>query len=380
MSRLIVAEFLTLDGVMEAPGFEEHRDGKNAWALRFQTTETQDYFRELLAGVGAFLLGRTTYQIWAAFWPTAGGDADVAKQMNDAKKYVVSNTLKEADWANSTVLSGDWAAQVAELKGDPGGDILVEGSADLVHGLMERDLIDEYQLLLFPVILGSGKHLFRDGIDLRPLRLVNTTVFPSGVVLLVYHPESEMPTSKYVEPGQYAWTTEQVRSLQAAQNTDRVLATVLFTDIVDSTARAAEMGDREWRKLLDRHDQVSRAEVMRWHGKLVKTTGDGILATFDAPTRALRCAFGLQESLAPLGLEIRAAIHTGEVELREGDVGGIGVHIASRALAEAGGGDVVVTQTVRDLATGTDLRFEPRGAVSLRGVPGQWQLFEASTG
>jgi len=380
MSRLIVAEFLTLDGVMEAPGFEEHRDGKNAWALRFQTTETQDYFRELLAGVGAFLLGRTTYQIWAAFWPTAGGDADVAKQMNDAKKYVVSNTLKEADWANSTVLSGDWAAQVAELKGDPGGDILVEGSADLVHGLMERDLIDEYQLLVFPVILGSGKHLFRDGIDLRPLRLVNTTAFPSGVVLLVYQPESEMPTSKYVEPGQYAWTTEQVRSLQAAQNTDRVLATVLFTDIVDSTARAAEMGDREWRKLLDRHDQVSRAEVMRWHGKLVKTTGDGILATFDAPTRALRCAFGLQESLAPLGLEIRAAIHTGEVELREGDVGGIGVHIASRALAEAGGGDVVVTQTVRDLATGTDLRFEPRGAVSLRGVPGQWQLFEASTG
>ena len=380
MSKLIVAEFLTVDGVMEAPGFEEHRDGKNAWALRFQTTETQDYFRELLAGVGAFLLGRTTYQIWAAFWPTAGGDADVAKQMNDAKKYVVSNTLKEADWANSTVLSGDWAAQVAELKGDPGGDILVEGSADLVHGLMERDLIDEYQLLLFPVILGSGKHLFRDGIDLRPLRLVNTTAFPSGVVLLVYQPESEMPTSKYVEPGQYAWTTEQVRSLQAAQNTDRVLATVLFTDIVDSTARAAEMGDREWRKLLDRHDQVSRAEVMRWHGKLVKTTGDGILATFDAPTRALRCAFGLQESLAPLGLEIRAAIHTGEVELREGDVGGIGVHIASRALAEAGGGDVVVTQTVRDLATGTDLRFEPRGAVSLRGVPGQWQLFEASTG
>jgi class 3 adenylate cyclase len=380
MSRLIVSEFLTLDGVMEAPGFEEHRDGKNAWALRLQTPETQKYFLDLLTTVGAFLLGRTTYQIWAAFWPTAGGDAEIVKQMNDARKYVVSNTLKEADWANSTLLSGDWAAQVAELKRMPGGDILVEGSADLVNGLMERDLIDEYQLLVFPVILGSGKHLFRDGIDLRPLRLVSTKVFPSGVVLLVYRPESEMPTSKYAEPGQYAWTTEQVRSLQAAQNTDRVLATVLFTDIVDSTARAAEVGDREWRRLLDRHDQVSRAEVTRWHGKLVKTTGDGILATFDAPTRALRCAFGLQESLAPHGLEIRAGIHTGEVEMREGDVGGIGVHIASRALAEAGAGDVVVTQTVRDLATGTDLRFEPRGAVSLRGVPGQWELFGASTG
>ena len=380
MSRLVVAEFLTVDGVMEAPGFEEHRDGKNAWALRMQTPELQDFFRDQLSHTTAFLLGRTTYQIWAAFWPTAGGDADLVKQMNDATKYVVSNTLKQADWANSTILSGNWAAKVAELKREPGGDILVEGSADLVNALMEHDLIDEYQLLVFPVILGSGKHLFRDGIDLRPLRLVKTKAFPSGVVLLVYHPASEMPTSKYAEPGQYAWTTEQVRSLQAAQNTDRVLATVLFTDIVDSTARAAEVGDREWRRLLDRHDQVSRAEVTRWHGTYVKSTGDGLLATFDAPTRALRCAFGLKESLAPLGLEIRAAIHTGEVEMREGDIGGIGVHIASRALAEAGRQEVIVTRTVRDLATGTDLRFDPRGVVGLRGVPGEWELFEASAG
>jgi len=379
MSRLIVAEFLTLDGVMEAPGFEEHRDGKNAWALRLQTPELQDFFRDQLSRVGAFLLGRTTYQIWAAFWPTAGGDADLVKQMNEATKYVVSNTLKEADWANSTLLSGNWAAQVAELKRKPGGDILVEGSADLVNGLMDHDLIDEYQLLVFPLILGSGKHLFRDGVDLRPLRLVNTKVFPSGVVLLVYHPESEMPTSQYAEPGYYTWTREQVMSLQAAQNTDRVLATVLFTDIVDSTQRAAELGDREWRRLLDRHDQVSRAEVTRWHGTYVKSTGDGLLATFDAPTRALRCAFGLKESLAALGLEIRAAIHTGEVEMREGDIGGIGVHIASRALAEAGRQEVIVTRTVRDLATGTDLTFEPRGVVGLRGVPGEWELFEASS-
>lgn len=380
MSRLVVAEFLTLDGVIEAPGFEEHRDGKNGWALRLQTPEMQDFFRDQLASVGAFLLGRTTYQIWAAFWPTAGGDADLVKQMNEATKYVVSNTLKEADWANSTLLAGDWAAKVAALKRKPGGDILVEGSADLVNGLMEHNLIDEYQLLVFPLILGSGKHLFRDGIDLRPLRLVNTKAFPSGVVLLVYHPESEMPTSRYAQPGYYTWTQEQVRSLQAAQNTDRVLATVLFTDIVDSTARAAEVGDREWRKLLDRHDQVSRAEVTRWHGTVVKTTGDGLLATFDAPTRALRCAFGLKESLAALGLRIRAAIHTGEIEMREGDIGGIGVHIASRALAEAGGDAVVVTRTVRDLATGTDLAFKPLGSVGLRGVPGEWELFEASAG
>jgi class 3 adenylate cyclase len=190
-------------------------------------------------------------------------------------------------------------------------------------------------------------------------------------------PQSEMPTSEYVE--EYSWTREQVRSLHAAQNTDRVLATVLFTDIVDSTARAAELGDREWRRVLDRHDQVSRAEVVRWHGTLVKSTGDGMLATFDAPTRALRCAFALQEELGGIGLEIRAAIHTGEIEMREGDVGGIGVHIASRALAEAQGHEVIVTRTVRDLATGTDLAFQPRGSVGLRGVPGEWELFEASS-
>jgi class 3 adenylate cyclase len=254
----------------------------------------------------------------------------------------------------------------------------VYGSADLAAGLMQEDLIDEYRLMLFPVILGSGKHLFRDEIDTHHLRLVDSRTFSSGVVLLTYQPEHDPPSGKYAEA--YRWTEEQIQSLHAAQDTDRVLATILFTDIVDSTGRAAALGDRPWRQLLDRHDQVSRAEVERWHGRVVKMTGDGILATFDAPTRALRCAFGLRTALAGLGLEIRAAIHTGEIEIREGDVGGIGVHIAARALAEAGQREVVVTRTVRDLATGTDLSFRALDSVGLRGVPGQWELFEASLG
>ena len=161
-------------------------------------------------------------------------------------------------------------------------------------------------------------------------------------------------------------------------DTDRVLATVLFTDIVDSTGRAAALGDKAWRQLLDRHDEITRTEVERWHGKLVKSTGDGCLATFDAPTRALRCAFALRSALGRQGLDIRAAIHTGEVELRGNDIGGIGLHIASRALSEAGARQVVVTRTVRELATGTDLEFTSLGTVGLRGVPGQWELFEAS--
>jgi class 3 adenylate cyclase len=170
-----------------------------------------------------------------------------------------------------------------------------------------------------------------------------------------------------------------MQSWQAAQNADRVLATVLFTDIVGSTERASQLGDQEWRRLLDRHDRAARTEVERFRGRFVKSTGDGILATFDAPTRALRCAFDLSGTLRDLGMSIRAAVHTGEIEIRDDDVGGIGVHIAARTLGRANGGDVVVTRTVRDLATGTDLTFRPLGTFGLRGIPGEWELFVAST-
>ncbi len=377
MRRLIVSEFMTLDGVMEAPGFEEHRDGRNAWALRLQNEETQRLNADLLFAADVLLLGRATYQIFAAFWPSAAGDDAFTRRMNDIPKYVVSTTLKEVDWGNSTILRGDVATEVAQLKEQPGGDIVVYGSADLVAALMKHGLVDEYRFMLFPIVLGSGKRLFRDGVDTSHLRLVESQTFGTGIVFLRYEPGQGVPTSEYVES--YAWTREQVRSLHAAQDTDRVLATILFTDIVDSTRRAAALGDRQWRQLLDHHDQVAQAEVRRWHGRFVKTTGDGVLATFDTPTRALRCAFGLREALGELGLEIRAAIHTGEIEMRDADVGGIGIHIVSRALREAGDREVVVTRTVRDLATGTDLAFRALGSVGLRGIPGQWELFEVST-
>jgi class 3 adenylate cyclase/dihydrofolate reductase len=378
VGRLIVSEFVTMDGIIEAPVMDEHRDGRNAWALRVTNDEMERFNFEQLFAADAILLGRTTYQIWAAFWPTAGGDETFVRRMNEIPKYVVSHTLKQLDWNNSELISGDIGKQVADLKRQVRGDILCYGSADLVAELMKLDLVDEYRFMVFPVILGKGKHLFRDDIDTRHLRLVTSRTFSSGVVLLSYEPEHELPTSEYLKT--YSWSQEQVRSLHAAQDTDRVLATILFTDVVDSTARAAAMGDRAWRQLLDRHDEVAKAEVSRWHGQFVKNTGDGMLATFDAPTRALRCAFALGQALRGRGLAIRAAIHTGEIEMREADVGGIGIHIAARALAEAGEGQVVVTRTVRDLATGTDLAFTPLGTVGLRGVPGQWELFEASIG
>jgi class 3 adenylate cyclase len=297
--------------------------------------------------------------------------------MNAIPKYVVSTTLEQAAWQNTTVIKGDVAGEIAKLKQEPGGDIFIHGSADLVDSLIGHDLIDEYRIMVFPVVLGSGKRLFRDGRATTHLRLVDSRTFSSGVAVHTYQPTNQAPSSEYVET--FAWTNEQMRSFQAAQNPARVLATVLFTDIVDSTRRAADLGDKQWRQLLDRHDRAARAEVERFRGHYVKSTGDGILATFDAPTRALRCAFGLNDALAGLGLDIRAAIHTGEIEIRDDDVGGIGVHIAARALSAAGDRKVIATRTVRDLATGTDLAFNSLGSVGLRGVPGEWELFEAST-
>jgi class 3 adenylate cyclase/dihydrofolate reductase len=364
-----------LDGVMEAPGFEEHRDGRNAWALRGQDAENQAWNFEQAMQADALLFGRTTYQIFAAFWPTAPA-GEFTDRMNQIPKYVVSRTLQRVDWQNTTILSGDAPAEVGALKAREGGELILYGSAELTNTLLAHELIDEFRLQLFPVVLGSGKHLFADRIDMHHLRLIGTRSFPTGVVLLTYVPEAQEPTSPYLED--FMWTEEQVRSLQAAQNVDRILATVIFTDIVDSTARAAAMGDRAWRQLVDRHYEVATAEAHRWMVQHIESTGDGIMATFDTPTRALRCAFGLRRALDELGLQIRAGIHSGEIERRERGVGGIGVHIAARVLAQAGPGQVLVTRTVRDLTAGTDLEFRSIGSLSLKGVPGEWELLEAS--
>ncbi len=155
---------------------------------------------------------------------------------------------------------------------------------------------------------------------------------------------------------------------------DRVLATVLFTDIVDSTRRAAEMGDRDWHALLDAHDAVVRSQLARFRGREVNTSGDGFLAMFDGPQRAIRCAMAIRDAVQALGIEVRAGLHTGECEIRGDDIGGIGVHIGARVSALAGPSDVLVSRTLRDLVIGSGLEFEDRGAHELKGVPGEWRL------
>ena len=162
---------------------------------------------------------------------------------------------------------------------------------------------------------------------------------------------------------------------QAEVADDRVLATVLFTDIVDSTRRAAEMGDRDWHALLDAHDAVVRSQLVRFRGREVSTSGDGFLAMFDGPQRAIRCAVAIRDAVQALGIEIRAGLHTGECEVRGDDIGGIAVHIGARVSALAGPNDVLVSSTLRDLVIGSGLEFEDRGPYQLKGVPGEWRLF-----
>lgn len=160
-----------------------------------------------------------------------------------------------------------------------------------------------------------------------------------------------------------------------APTSDRVLATVLFTDIVDSTTLASAFGDQRWLDLLDEHNRIVRAQLDRFRGREIKMTGDGCLATFEGPGRAVACALEIIAQLTAIGLEARAGIHTGEVELRPDDVGGLAVHIASRVMGYAERGGVVVSRTVRDLVVGSAFRFEEMGTVLLRGIPGDWPLF-----
>jgi pimeloyl-ACP methyl ester carboxylesterase len=197
-----------------------------------------------------------------------------------------------------------------------------------------------------------------------------------------------IPNARYVEvPGDdhafYVGDTDVIvdeveeflTGTRRARPPERVLSTVLFTDIVGSTEQAAGLGDRGWRELLDRHDAVVRRAIAQEQGSTIKSTGDGFLATFTGPARGISAARSIVERLRPLELEVRAGLHTGEVELRDSDVGGMAVHIGARVAARAGPGEVLVSSTVKDLVVGSGIEFADRGSAELKGVPGQWRLF-----
>ena len=197
-----------------------------------------------------------------------------------------------------------------------------------------------------------------------------------------------IPGAKYVElpgPDHLPWLSdgdaiiseiaEFLTGVRPMPEPDRVLATVLFTDIVGSTEKAATLGDRRWRSLLDRHNALVRRELASFRGREIDARGDGFLATFDGPARAVRCACAISNQVRSLGLDVRAGLHTGECEIMGDDIGGIAVHIGARVAALANGGEVLVSSTVKDLIAGSDLTFNDCGSKPLKGVPGEWRLF-----
>jgi dihydrofolate reductase len=186
MGRIVVTEFVSLDGVIEDPGGSEDF-AHGGWSFQFSRGEEGDQFKldETMAS-DALLLGRVTYEGFAAAWPSREGE--FADKFNDMPKYVVSSTLTEPAWTNSTVISGDLAEEVEKLKRGHDGDVVVHGSAMLVQGLLERDLVDEIRLMVFPVLLGSGKRLFGDIAEMKPFRLTDSKVVGDGVAIQVYEP------------------------------------------------------------------------------------------------------------------------------------------------------------------------------------------------
>lgn len=196
MKKLVIGMFLTLDGVMQAPGDpQEDTEGgfkHGGWQIPYFDADAGSIMGEMIATVDALLLGRVTYQGFAAYWPHAPKDDPMARIMNSLPKYVVSTTLDKVEWNNSTLLKGNVAEEIAKLKQQPGsGYLLVVGSGKLAQTLMQLGLVDEYILWIHPLVLGSGKHLFADGIGPMNLKLVDTKTTGSGIVVLTYQPADE---------------------------------------------------------------------------------------------------------------------------------------------------------------------------------------------
>ena len=243
----------------------------------------------------------------------------------------------------------------------------------VIAALFEIDVRD-----ILPTIQAPTLILHRKGDRIAPVegaRLMAEKI--PDARLIEFEGDDHVPFTGDFEPvvdemEEFLTGTRQTRPL------DRVLATVLFTDIVDSTRRAAEAGDRRWRDLVARHDELTRRQIERFRGREIKTLGDGFLATFDGPARGIECASAIRDGVRPLGIEVRAGLHTGECELAGDDVRGMAVNIGARIGALAEANEVLVSGTVKDLVVGADLEFTERGERELKGVPGTWRLFAAS--
>jgi class 3 adenylate cyclase len=227
---------------------------------------------------------------------------------------------------------------------------------------------------VLPTIAAPTLVLHRTGDRMVPFEAARTIADAiPGARLVALDGDDHVP---FADPDQILDEVEEfLTGHRSVPEPDRILATVMFTDLVDSTARAAQLGDRRWRELLERHDRLVRREIERHRGREIKTLGDGFLAIFDGPARAIHSAKSACQAVRELGLEIRAGLHTGELEVIDDDVGGIAVNIGARVGALAGPGEVLVSRTVTDLVAGSGIEFDDRGTHALKGIPGEWQLF-----
>jgi class 3 adenylate cyclase len=284
----------------------------------------------------------------------------------------------------------------SQVSGGSGVDVLAPSR--LGDDRFDRDLARFQRLSVRPGAIG---HYYRQSMTADVTDELTAIPTPTLVLnragnrivstILSKEVASLIPGARYVElPGtDHLIFSEDVDALvdeieefatgaRTGADPDRTLATVLFTDIVDSTNRAAELGDRRWRDVLDRHNTLVRTEVERFGGRQVATTGDGIFAAFDGPRSAVRCAMAATDAVTQLGIQIRAGVHAGEVEVRGDDLGGLAVHIGSRIAALAGASEVLVSGTVKDLLAGSGIAFQDRGEYPLKGVPGRWRVFAPS--
>jgi class 3 adenylate cyclase len=257
----------------------------------------------------------------------------------------------------------DWLARYRR------GAISPDGLADLYTMSLDIDVRDVLPTLRVPTLV-----LHRHGdrvVNWRAGRFLAEHI--RGARFVRFEGQDHFPWSSGPE------VVEEIREFltgaRMAAEPDRVLATVMFTDVADSTGRAAALGDRRWKELLDAHDVAVRHQLVAFRGREVKTTGDGFLATFDGPARAIRCAAAIRTAAADLGLEVRIGLHAGEVEVRGDDIGGLAVHIGQRVSALARPSEILVSSTVKDLVAGSGIGFEPRGEHELKGVPDSWRIF-----
>ncbi len=317
------------------------------------------------------LIGAFAREMQAPDYPYGVSEEDLRRRLA---------LLEEEDWASAA--TRDWLGRVApDILGDPwalrwyASYVQRGASPGAAKALrlmnVEVDVRDLLPTIGVPTLVLHRRHeSWRDG------SLFMGEHIPGARVV-------ELPGTDHLpwEGDQEALLGEIERFLSGVQEEvepDRVLATLLFTDIAESTAKVAEMGDRAWTELLARHHRLVRAQLARFRGDEVDTTGDGVFATFDGPARAVRCASAIAASVRALGIEVRAGVHTGEIERSDGGVRGIAVHIGARIAAAARPGEVLVSSTVKDLVAGSGIGFEERGEHELAGVPGTWRLFAAA--